>query len=326
MISGSSVCGSRSLKVLVIHQHYLQGRMQVNLKSNVPSTYPRPRASARRLISNHLQFIERSLRPLEPPPKFPFAPSRPFSHKMAASAGGFKITDAPNPSWTYGQKVGATPQGREWLEGEKDGWKTVDTSSEDPIKLYGLLTTGIVPRPVAFVSTVSEDGTTNIAPYSWFNQVSSNPPVLSVSVNTLRNPVREKDTAKNIKATKCFTVNIISEPWVAQSNVTSVDAPENFSEWPISGLTMEPSLLQAVDVPIPATGELGTTVFLGSIKFIHVRKDILDDRGNIDPGKLKPVARMGGTLYAKCNEGYHISRPSWKADETAIREATDLDV
>ncbi|KNZ74279.1 hypothetical protein J132_07441 [Termitomyces sp. J132] len=256
--------------------------------------------------------------------------------------GGFKITDAPNPTWTYGEKVGATPQGREWLDGEEAGWKTVDTSKvEDPRKLYGLLLSGIVPRPVAFVSTISEDGITNLAPYSWFNQVSSSPPVLSVSINTLKNPTRLKDSARNIKATKGFTVNIISEPWVAQSNIASVNAPEDFDEWPVSGLTKEPSihvkaprvresafsmeceLLQAIDIPIPETGETGTTLILGTIKYIHVRKDVLDERGNVDPGKLKPVARMGGTLYAKVNEGYNIYRPNWKEHGEPIRETTD---
>ncbi|KAG6907687.1 hypothetical protein DXG01_007790 [Tephrocybe rancida] len=264
-------------------------------------------------------------------------------------SSGFKLTDAPNPSWTYGQRVDATPEGREWLEGEKAGWKTVDPSTEDSRKLYGLLLSGIAPRPVAFVSTITEDGVSNIAPYSWFNQVlgivlvSSYPPVISVSCATLRraDPPRLKDTVNNIKATKGFTVNIISEPWVAQSNIASVDAPEGFSEWPVSGLTMEPSihvkaprvkesafsmeceLLQAIDVKAPATGEVTTTLILGTVKYIHVRNDVLDERGNVDPGKLKPVARMGGTLYAKVNEGYNIYRPNWRQHEEPIRESTE---
>ncbi|KAG6850311.1 hypothetical protein H0H93_015253 [Arthromyces matolae] len=291
----------------------------------------------------------------------------------------FKITDAPNPSFTFGQKLDATAQGREWLEGEKEGWKTVDPATEEPVyglsflfgaiadvgacsKLYGLLVSGIVPRPIAFVSTVSEDGVANIGPFrgSSHIQVSNEPPVLSIACNTWKDPIREKDTTKNIKATKCFTVNIVSEAWIAQSNFASVDAPENFTEWPAAGLTMEPSthikaprvkesafsmecevrnlytsasinyqltiqpkLLQTVDVVIPETGEVGTTLVLGLIKCIHVRKDVLDERGNVDPAKFKPVGRMGGTMYSTVNEGYHIPRPNWKADEAAIREVTN---
>ncbi|KAG6827646.1 hypothetical protein H0H92_011012 [Tricholoma furcatifolium] len=262
------------------------------------------------------------------------------------------MSDAPNPSWTYGERVDATPEGREWLEGEKAGWETVDTSKSDPRTLYKLLIGGIVPRPVAFVSTISEDGMTNIAPFrdahsfasSWFNQVSSNPPVISISCVSLRRgdaPPQLKDTTRNILATKGFTVNIISEPWIAQSNVTSVDAPEAFSEWPVSGLTMEPSihvraprvkesafsmeceLLQTVDIKSPETGHVTTTLVLGSVKYIHVRKYVLDEHGNVDPGKLKPVGRMGGTLYCKVNEGYNLFRPTWKEHGQLIQESAE---
>ncbi|KAG5652683.1 hypothetical protein H0H81_004120 [Sphagnurus paluster] len=251
---------------------------------------------------------------------------------------GFKITEAPNPSWTFGQRVDATPEGREWLEGEKEGWKIVDTATEDPRSLYALLISGIVPRPVAFVSTVSEDGVANLAPYSWFNQVCAFPPVISVSCTRGAEMTRVKDTARNAKETGQFTVNIISEPWVAQANVSSVNAPEDFSEWAISGLTQAPSvhvkpprvkesafsmeceLLQAVDIADPASGDVTTTLLLGHVKKIHVRKDVLNERGAVDPAKLKPVARMGGTLYARVNEGYNIQRYNWKEHGAPIIE------
>lgn len=223
------------------------------------------------------------------------------------------------------------------MEGEKAGWKTVDTAKEDPRKLYGLMLSGIVPRPVAFVSTISEDGATNLAPYSWFNQVSAFPPVISVSCTRSADLTRVKDTVRNVKSTKGFTVNIISEPWIAQANVCSVDAPEDFSEWPISGLTKAPSihikaprvkesafsmeceLLQAIDIQDTETSEVTTTLILGFVKYIHVRNDVLDERGNVDPGKLKPVARLGGTRYARINEGYNIKRHNWREVEKAIQ-------
>jgi len=256
------------------------------------------------------------------------------------SSPSFKIIDAPTPSWTFGQKVDATPEGREWLEGEKAGWKTIDTATEDPRKVYGLLISGIAPRPVAFVSTISEEGIHNLGPFSWFNQVSSFPPVISVSC-VMRPPdlKHEKDTLRNIKATKGFTVNIISEPWIKHANVTSIDAPENVSEWAISGLTKEPSiyvkaprvkesafsmeceLLQTVDILHPVTSEVTNTLVLGSVKYVHVRKDVLDERGNADPAKLKAVARMGGNIYARINEGYKIERHAWREHEKLIQES-----
>ncbi|KAG5352360.1 hypothetical protein C0989_002681 [Termitomyces sp. Mn162] len=162
-------------------------------------------------------------------------------HTFQMTPGGFKITDAPNPTWTYGEKVGATPQGREWLDGEEAGWKTVDTSKvEDP-----------------------------------------------------------RFTSKLLASEKVLLA------------------------WSASTDERVQKLLQAIDIPIPETGETGTTLILGTIKYIHVRKDVLDERGNVDPGKLKPVARMGGTLYAKVNEGYNIYRPNWKEHGEPIRETTD---
>lgn len=129
---------------------------------------------------------------------------------------------------------------------------------------------GIVPRPIAFVSTLSEDGIANLAPFrslfslfpvplmslnsassrsrnthSWFNQVSPNPALISISISANSNPdgsPRPKDTVANIKATKEFTVNIISEPFIENANITSIDAPHGVDEWEISGLTKEPSV------------------------------------------------------------------------------------
>ncbi|KAJ6608224.1 hypothetical protein B0H10DRAFT_2068679 [Mycena sp. CBHHK59/15] len=249
----------------------------------------------------------------------------------------FKWTKPPNPLWTYGEPVTATEQGRKWAEEATKGWSTINASEEDPGKIYSLLTTGIVPRPVAFVSTVSEDGSENLAPFSWFNQVSSNPPVISVSCT---HKPRQKDTAANIKATKGFTVNIISAPWIEQANSTSIDAPAGVSEWILSGLTQEHSifvkparvkesalsmeceLLQTVEI-MDAAGVVATTLILGTVKYIHVRKAVLNDRGVIDPAKLQPIGRMGDTTYVKIGDGFRLPRASWAQDEKEIQARLD---
>jgi len=254
------------------------------------------------------------------------------------NTSGFTYTEPPHPDWTYGQGIEATADGRAWSEGEKAGWKTIDTGTEDPRKVYATLTSGVIPRPVAFVSTISEDGIENIAPFSYFNLVSSSPPVISVSVR--QSPSGDKDTARNIRATKGFTVNIISEPWIQQANICSIDSPSDVSEWPMSGLRKEPSihvkaprvkesafsmeceLMQAIDIIHPTTQILSATLVLGYVKFIHIRKDVLDPkRGTVDPGKLKPVARLGGHLYGRISEGYTLPRLSWKENEETIRDA-----
>ncbi|CAA7267220.1 unnamed protein product [Cyclocybe aegerita] len=255
----------------------------------------------------------------------------------------FKYSAPPNPGWTYGQGIEATEDGRAWAEGEKAGWKVVDISKEDPRQVYAVLLSGILPRPVAFVSSLSKDGVENLAPFSWFNEVSSRPAVLSFSCAYTAQGA--KDTAQNVRDTKGFTVNIISEPWIEQANICSIDTPPDVSEWAISGLTKAPSiqvkaprvkesafsmecefsnltqLLQAIDITEPSTGEITATLILGTIKYIHIRNDVVDPaRGVADPSKLRPIARMGGVTYAKVSDGYALPRESWKEKEKEIRK------
>ncbi|KAK7059762.1 flavin-reduct domain-containing protein [Favolaschia claudopus] len=240
---------------------------------------------------------------------------------------GFKLSQPPDPSWTYGQSVTSTKLGKTWEEEEKEGWKTVVPTEADPRYVYGLCISGIVPRPIAFVSTVAEDGSENIAPFSWFNQVSPNPCVISISCS---NTPREKDTTANIKATKGFTVNIISEPWIAQANSCSIDAPPGVSEWTLSGLTKEPSVsvrparvkesafsmecevLQIVEIP-KADGTTAANLIIGTVKYIHVRKAVLNEKGF-------PVSRMGDIMYATVNNGFRIPRPAWAEAKEEIAQ------
>ncbi|KAI0666958.1 hypothetical protein C8Q78DRAFT_1082492 [Trametes maxima] len=248
-----------------------------------------------------------------------------------------KYTESPNTGFVWGQKVGDTPEGKKWLEGEKAGFKTIDTAKEDPASLYKLLISGIVPRPIAFVSSVSEAGVENLAPFSWFNQVTHNPPIISFSVSALPGNGL-KDTTANVKATKGFTVNIISEPFIENANITSLDAPAAVSEWPLTGLTKEPSahvkatrvresafsmeceLFQAIDVKHPDTGNLSATLILGHVKVIHVRKDVLNDRGVVDFTRLKPIGRLGDITYARVGDGFRLPRPSWKIEGEKMQE------
>ncbi|EPQ58596.1 hypothetical protein GLOTRDRAFT_57674 [Gloeophyllum trabeum ATCC 11539] len=250
---------------------------------------------------------------------------------------GFQQTRSPNPNWTYGQKIEATQEGREWAQGETKGWKVVDTEKEDPIKLYILMISGIVPRPIAFVSTISNTGIENLAPFSWFNMVTHSPPVVSISCSN--GPVRVHDTTDNIKANRGFTVNIISEPWVEAANVCSIDAPAEVSEWPLSGLTKAPSvhvkparvkesafsmeceLLQIIDIIHPVTQKATTSLILGTVKYIHVRKDVLTDKGAVDPAKLKAVGRMGDITYSRIGDGFRLPRPLWEKEVQGIEKA-----
>ncbi|KAI0073583.1 hypothetical protein K474DRAFT_1627341 [Panus rudis PR-1116 ss-1] len=256
-------------------------------------------------------------------------------------APSFEYTNSPNPGFTYGQKVDSTPEGKAWVEGEKDGWTDIDTATVEPARLYPLMTSAIAPRPVAFVSTISESGTENLALFSWFNTVTSNPPTISISVSGLTGRKTSKDTARNIKATKEFTANIISIPWIDNANVASIDAPPDVSEWPITGLTKKPSitvkpavvkesafsmeceLYQAIDIADPKTAVVTTTLILGHVKYIHIRNDMLTERGTVDPDKLKPIARMGDILYGVLGGGFRLRRPAWENEKEKLKTLVD---
>ncbi|PPQ91595.1 hypothetical protein CVT25_013693 [Psilocybe cyanescens] len=233
---------------------------------------------------------------------------------------GFKMCTSPNPNWTYGQHIEETPEGRAWAEGEKAGWTVVDTSKEETRRIYAIGIAGISPRPIAFVSSVSKDGVENLAPFSWFNQVCPNPFVVSFSC-AHGGPKVIQDTLVNVLSGAGFTINMISEPWVEQSNICSTEAPIETSEWPISGLTKAPSLLRTVDVLDPATNDPVSTLVLAQVKYIHMRNDILDPvRGVPDPAKYKPMARMGGLTYAGVSEGFALPRPPWDSMPEDVKQ------
>ncbi|KAI5991863.1 hypothetical protein EDD15DRAFT_2368620 [Pisolithus albus] len=280
----------------------------------------------------------------------------PFDH-----GAHVKFTEPPNPSWTFAQKIENTESGRKWLEGEERGWKVINTDEEDTARLYPLMTSAIVPRPVAFVSSVSTTGVENLAPFrydvvspvsgvslvqnsnfyqmkSWFNMVTNNPPLISFCC---RNDPRVKDTPTNVKNGLGFTVNIISEPFVENANVAAIDAPPEFDEWTISGLTKAPSihvkaprvkesafsmeceLFQAIDITHPVSGQITTTMILAHVKYIHVRNDVLNERGVIDITKYKPIARLGDISYGRVGDVFRLARPVWDREKERIENVLE---
>ncbi|KAI0344577.1 hypothetical protein BDW22DRAFT_1354668 [Trametopsis cervina] len=169
------------------------------------------------------------------------------------------------------------------------------------------------------------------------HQVSANPPLLSISFTLGKN--RPKDSRENILSTKQFTVNIISEPFIEAANASAVEAPAHIDEWLVSGLTPEPSvsiavprvqesavsfeceLFKHIDIAAPESDEPTTTLILGLIKRVHVCKAVLRDDGRtVDPGKLRPVARLDGGLYSRMGEAFELPRPSWRAWKDKIEE------
>lgn len=240
----------------------------------------------------------------------------------------FRITEPPNVGWKVGDGLSNTPLGRDWKSDEELGWKTWDMAQTSPSDATQILNSTVVPRPIAFVSTLSAENKPNLAPFSFFQVVAYHPPIVSVS---FRLPPRiPKNTRDNILATKEFVVNLISEPFVEAANETSVEAPADVSEWDISGLTQEPSvhvkparvkespvsleceLFQSQDIFPDGATVPSATLVLGRVKYIHVRNSVLRSDGlRADPAKLRAVSRLGSKTYGRLGEGFDLKKPEW---------------
>jgi len=200
----------------------------------------------------------------------------------------------------------------------------VNPREEKPQDIYKLMVGAIVPRPIAFVSTVNAQGVPNLAPYSFFNGVCPNPPVVSFSTTVRPRDGQRKDTLRNIEATGEFVVNVVSEEFAAQMNACSADFPPEVNEFAVSGLTpvasdlvkpprvaeshiqMECRLLQVIHV---STKPLGGSVVLGEVLRFHVDDALFQDF-KIDPDKLRAIGRMGGPSYTRTRDRFEMPRPA----------------
>ncbi|MDQ0429494.1 flavin reductase (DIM6/NTAB) family NADH-FMN oxidoreductase RutF [Planomicrobium stackebrandtii] len=186
---------------------------------------------------------------------------------------------------------------------------------------YKLLVGSIIPRPIAFVTTQSESGVVNGAPFSYFNIVSSNPPMVSLSI---QRPAAElKDTARNIYANGEFVVHVVDRDNVGKINETAASLPPSESEVEMAGLTQIPSLLVSVpgvqeskirmecrlveSVALGGDGP-GSDLFIGQVVQFHV-DDSIYENGRIDPRGLDAVSRLAGSNYAAIGEIFSLERP-----------------
>jgi flavin reductase (DIM6/NTAB) family NADH-FMN oxidoreductase RutF len=198
----------------------------------------------------------------------------------------------------------------------------VDPASEDYRNIYKLMIGAIVPRPIAFVSTVDCKGLLNLAPFSFFTAISANPPVICFSP-MIRGTSSCKDTLNNIEATREFVVNIVSEEIAEKMNITSAEFPPEVDEFAASGLTPVPSetvkpprvkesrvsmeckLVQVIHV---SKKPLGGSIVLGEVLRFHV-DDTIVDNFKIDPDKLNAIGRMGGPTYTRTSDRFDMIRP-----------------
>jgi len=200
---------------------------------------------------------------------------------------------------------------------------TIDPQQTAPQDIYKLMVGVIVPRPIAFVSSLSAAGVRNLAPFSFFTGISANPPVVCFSPMVRSSDGGYKDTLRNIEQTGEFVINVVSEDFAAKMNICSAEYPPEVDEFEQSGLTpvasefvrparvaeakvsMECKLMQIVHV---SPKRLGGSLVIGEVIGFHVQ-DELFDHFKIDPDALRAIGRMGGPTYARTTDRFDLIRP-----------------
>ncbi len=191
--------------------------------------------------------------------------------------------------------------------------------------VYKLLASVILPRPIAWIISKDNNGAINAAPYSFFNILGSDPPVIAVGF--AKAPDRDtKDSLHNILRDREFVVNLVPEELAEAMNTTATNAPRGLSETNIAGLELLPG--KAVDVPRIAgspvalecrflqTINLGgsSTIMMATIVYAHVRTSAFEDanRLHIDPAKMRLIGRMhGGGGYCTTGDIFTLERKNW---------------
>ncbi|RMA97271.1 flavin reductase family protein [Hydrogenothermus marinus] len=196
-----------------------------------------------------------------------------------------------------------------------------DTNELSPKQIYKLMTSIIVPRPIAWISTISKDGIYNLAPFSYFAGVSSDPPLLMVSVGSKEKGIK-KDTWQNIHETDQFVVNMVTKELLDKMNISSVAFDREINEFEKAGLT--PKKADIVKAPLVAESpvniecekfqilEIGNMgIIFGKVLKIHVKNEILNEKGYVDTTKLEIVGRLGGANYCIISKEntFEVRRP-----------------
>ncbi|WP_216830964.1 flavin reductase family protein [Alkalihalobacterium elongatum] len=199
----------------------------------------------------------------------------------------------------------------------------IDPKSQSRKENYQILSSAVIPRPIAFVTSQNEEGVVNAAPFSFFNVITAEPPLISISVGR-RNGETVKDTGRNILKGKEFVVHLVDEAIVDQMNQTSAEYPSNVSEVKETGLTlteskvvrvpsikeakirMECSLHQAI--ALGTEEEASCDLLIGEVVMFHLADDIFAD-GKVSANASQLVSRLGGAEYARLTDVFSLQRP-----------------
>jgi flavin reductase (DIM6/NTAB) family NADH-FMN oxidoreductase RutF len=202
---------------------------------------------------------------------------------------------------------------------------SINPKEIEPAKLQGYLQSAVAPRPIAFASTLDENGIPNLSPFSFFNVFSSNPPILIFSpARRVRNNTI-KHTLINVQNTKEVVINIVNYDIVQQMSLSSTEYPDGVNEFDKSGLTMLASDVvkpfRVAESPVQFECKVNDIIALGDqggagnlviceVVKIHIHEAVLDANGMIDQHKIDLVARMGANWYSRSNMGmFEVEKP-----------------
>ncbi len=183
-------------------------------------------------------------------------------------------------------------------------------------RLQAYLQSAVSPRPIAFVSSIDKAGNVNLSPFSFFNMFSMNPPILVFSPSRRVRDNSEKHTLENIREVDEVVINIVNYSMVQQTSLASCDFPKGVNEFVKSGLTPEASQIvkppRVQESPVSFECKVKQVIALGDqggagnlvlceILLMHIKEEITDQNGIIDPQKIDAVARMGQNYYCRAH-------------------------
>lgn len=195
-------------------------------------------------------------------------------------------------------------------------------------ELHAYLLGAVAPRPIAFASTIDEEGNPNLAPFSFFNVFSSNPPILIFSPARRGRDNTTKHTFENAKLVKECVINIVNYAMVQQTSLASVEYPKGVNEFVKAGFTpLESEMVKPFRVkesPVQIECKINEIIELGSgggagnlvvceVLKMHINKAVLKENGTIDPFKIDQVSRLGGDWYSRAVSGlFEVAKPNTK--------------
>jgi flavin reductase (DIM6/NTAB) family NADH-FMN oxidoreductase RutF len=197
---------------------------------------------------------------------------------------------------------------------------SINPAETERKQVYKLMTGSIVPRAIAWVSSLNADGQPNLAPFSFFTAVSSEPPVILFCPSQRSSDNGEKDTYHNVRASREFVVNFVTESTAEAMNITATEFPSAVNEFERAGLTPVPSVMvkapRVLESPIHFECKLLQTldigdghIVIGEIVYMHFSEEVYRTGNYIDTLALQPIGRLAGNSYSRINDLFQLVRP-----------------